>query len=223
MRKVYGIAVGLLAGCASPADARRDDCVCGTEDDTDETSASSDRDASGGETDLPADDDVSTDTDAATETDAPVDCDVGLAEGDCPPSFSLPRVGGGMLGWQDHPGQRVVVFGSGFWCPICRDVAQDLAAWTPPSDVVLLNVLVEDNGGDAPSLAEAEQWKTGLGLPFDVLADTDHAWADVWSTGGHRHTYTVIGADGRVAWHVDGYRSATASDVMDAVSDAPAP
>ena len=53
-------------------------------------------------------------TDATAAVDDP-SCEVGLSVGDCPPDFSLERVGGGSVHLSDHIGQRIIVIGTSNW------------------------------------------------------------------------------------------------------------
>ena len=69
---------------------------------------------------------------------------------------------------------------------------------------MVLNVLVEDRSFQPADVADAESWHRQLDLQFQVLADTERAWANVWGDpdGGSfiQHSYTLVDADGIVLW-----------------------
>lgn len=89
--------------------------------------------------------------------------------------------------------------------------------------VVVMDVVVEDTGGREPDAADAASLQEGLELvEFQVVADVDQAWWADWSgTGGtSQHSYTVVGADGRVSWRKDDGGSTSLSTLTDEVLDA---
>lgn len=84
--------------------------------------------------------------------------------------------------------------------------------------------MVEDRGGNPPTIQDALDWKTSLELTMEVLADSDEAWVEGWGDedGGIfvQHSYTVIASDGTVTWHSKGQDGDTLDEVITAVQEA---
>jgi peroxiredoxin len=103
---------------------------------------------------------------------------------------------------------------------------QGLQTWfeTAPDDVVVLDVVVENSDGEPASVADAQLWRDSLEIDFTVLADSDEQWVDAWGNGGSRrfvqHSYTVVGTDGRVAWHDEGHSSGSVDAIIEAAEAA---
>jgi hypothetical protein len=89
---------------------------------------------------------------------------------------------------------------------------------------VIVNILVEGRIGDPATVADAAEWRDGLELDFDVLADVDQDWVDAWGNPDSslyiQHSYTVIGADGRVTWREEGEAGTTLGTFTDALEAA---
>lgn len=87
----------------------------------------------------------------------------------------------------------------------------------------MLNVVVDAVDGSPAQVSDAVAWREQFSLEWEVLADADEEWVQVWGDRGSstfsQHSYTVIGRDGRVVWHdfgedrnvVDGIDEAIAS------------
>lgn len=131
---------------------------------------------------------------------------VGIEAGDCAPDFTLLDADGTSVRLADRLGERVVVVGSSLWCSRCRSLVQDLSAWyATADDVTVLNVIVQGVSGAPGTVEDAATWRDQFDLPWEVLADSDEAFADEWGDPNSRtynqHTYTVIDREGRVTWH----------------------
>lgn len=90
--------------------------------------------------------------------------------------------------------------------------------------MVILNVMVEDTGGQPAQVEHAAQWRDQFGLGFEVLADSDETWVNTWGDDGSRnfnqHSYTVLNADLTVAWHELGQSSGTLDALITAAESA---
>jgi peroxiredoxin Q/BCP len=130
-----------------------------------------------------------------------------LAPGDEAPAFRLTDQSGGEVGVDDYRGRNVVVFfypkadTSGCTAQACalRDAEPDLSG---------LGAAVIGISPDP--MAAQRKWADKHGLPFPLLADTDHAVADAYGVWGPKKLYGreyegikrsafVIDDDGRVA------------------------
>lgn len=135
----------------------------------------------------------------------------GLEEGDCAPDFVLDDADGRPVQLSSLRGEPVLVMGASVWCTSCRDLVVALQGWLDADapDVRILNVLVEDVDGQPADRADAVLWRDTYGLGFDVLPDPEGIWVEEW--GDHdgldwvQHSYTLVDADGRVAWHHNGF------------------
>jgi peroxiredoxin len=157
---------------------------------------------------------------ACAPEEAAQDCTVGLRVGDCPPDVTLPSTDGESLTVSEWTGHRLLFVGSSTWCRSCRTFVTALDELVGGDDAAMvMNVLVQDNAGSAPDLDDAQAWRDGLELDLTVLADVDHAWTDAWTAadGGatNPHSYTVVGADGRVVWHREDRPPVTVEELVE--------
>jgi peroxiredoxin Q/BCP len=130
-----------------------------------------------------------------------------LTEGDTAPDFALPTSGGGTLALHDLRGRRVILY---FYpkddTPGCTKEAcafRDIHDRIQQADAVVLGVSPDD-------VRSHDRFAAKYGLPFTLLADTDHAVAEkygVWKEknlygkkymGIERSTF-LIDPDGRIA------------------------
>ena len=130
-----------------------------------------------------------------------------LRAGDVAPDFTLPKSGGGTLSLRDLRGCRVILY---FYpqddTPGCTKEAcafRDLHPQLQATDTVVLGISPDD-------VRSHDRFASKYGLPFTLLADTDHAVAErygVWREkklygktymGIERSTF-LIDKDGRIA------------------------
>ncbi len=83
-------------------------------------------------------------------------------------------------------------------------------------------MVVEDEYAEWADVAAAERWVADYGLTWVTVAATNGDWVQAWGNVNDsdtfiQHSYTIVGSDGRVAWRRDGYSSATADDIIEAV------
>ena len=130
-----------------------------------------------------------------------------LSEGDPAPDFTLPSDGGEEISLSSLRGRPVVVY---FYpkddTPGCTAQACGLRdAWGDFEKTGAVVLGVSPDGADSHA-----KFKEKYGLPFTLLADTDHAVADAYGVWGEK-TYAgkthmgvnrstfVVDADGKVA------------------------
>ncbi|HKX48575.1 MAG TPA: thioredoxin-dependent thiol peroxidase [Gaiellaceae bacterium] len=130
-----------------------------------------------------------------------------LSEGDPAPDFTLPSDGGEEISLSSLRGRPVVVY---FYpkddTPGCTAQACGLRdAWGDFEKTGAVVLGVSPDGADSHA-----KFKEKYGLPFTLLADTDHAVADAYGVWGEKtyagKTYMgvnrstfVVDADGKVA------------------------
>lgn len=94
-----------------------------------------------------------------------------------------------------------------------------------PSDVVVLDVVVEDEDGNAADVSDAERWRDAYGLSFTVLADAQGDWVDTWGNASssyfNQHSNTIIDSTGRVAWHEEGWNPRRVDEIAEALEAVP--
>ncbi len=111
---------------------------------------------------------------------------------------------------------------------LCQSLVQGLDEWWDEAerDVVIVDVVVQNENGDGASVEDAARWQDDRGISdWVVLAAGDTDWVDIWGNPDSdtyvQHSYTVIGRDGRVAWHATGYTGTRHEDIIEALADVP--
>jgi hypothetical protein len=110
---------------------------------------------------------------------------------------------------------------------IAGTLVEGLAEWyaSAASDIEVLNVSVQDSLGDPADATDAQAWADWHGAGWIDVADPDESWIAVWKNINSDYyisqSYTVIGADGLVAWRGDGVTSSTLVEITNAVEAAP--
>jgi thiol-disulfide isomerase/thioredoxin len=132
----------------------------------------------------------------ADAAEVPVDLvGTGTAEGDIAPNFTLLDQDGNEVELYQFYGQvvQLVIFTA--WCGPCQEEAPDIeAAAVDLADegVVILSVMMEDVGGEAPDTADLMLWVDRYALTQPVLAGPGEL--DPYINGGYP-TLPVIGRD----------------------------
>jgi peroxiredoxin Q/BCP len=130
-----------------------------------------------------------------------------LEQGDAAPDFDLPDQDGNPVRLSDLKGQTVVLY---FYpkadTPGCTTQACGIRDHSADYDAAGATVL----GVSPDSVADIKKFHGGQGLNFTLLADADHAVADLYGTWGEKSMYGrtymgvarstfIIDADGVVA------------------------
>ena len=77
-----------------------------------------------------------------------------------------------------------------------EDLVRDYAA----DDVIVIDVLVQDAGGGAPTVEDAAMWKDVFGLSYPILADVDGAFFQTYGHDTDVFVFYVIDRDGAIVW-----------------------
>ncbi len=109
-----------------------------------------------------------------------------LKSGDNAPAFSLPALSGGTVSLKDLKGKKVVLYfypkddTSGCTTEACE--FRDSWSAVKASGAVVLGVSPD-------GIASHEKFRTKYRLPFDLLADEDHAVAERYGAWGEKSMY----------------------------------
>lgn len=88
---------------------------------------------------------------------------------------------------------------------------------------MVIDVVVEDGDHNTAELSDAEEWKSTFDLSFEVVADEQGEWVDLWGTDDetfNQHSYTVVDSMGRIAWRADGFTAERVEDIIEAAEAA---
>ena len=100
----------------------------------------------------------------------------GYGIGDVSNDFTLTDQHGEQVSLSDFCGNTVLIVSSATWCGACRSEAAELEALYQQykdSNFTVITLLGENGQGQAPSVADLQQWASNFGVSHPVLADVD--------------------------------------------------
>jgi thiol-disulfide isomerase/thioredoxin len=110
----------------------------------------------------------------------------GVGLGNRPADFAYLDQNGDTVSLYQFYGKTVQLVLMAQWCgpcqeeaPLIGDTARDLA----DDDIVILELMIQNNYGDYPSVADVQSWADEYGADHPVLAVSDGAF-DAWLAGG---------------------------------------
>jgi peroxiredoxin len=134
---------------------------------------------------------------------------VGTAEGDYPPAFTLPDLGGNDVTLADFEGSVVVLDLWATWCPPCRQEIPFLVSlYEELKDQGLVVVGVGLDQGGAPTLTPFAEENE---ITYPILVGNRNVQAQYGVTG--IPTTFLIGRDGRIAHKHVGYHPSMAAEM----------
>lgn len=88
----------------------------------------------------------------------------------------------------------------------------------------MVDVVVEDELGAWADAEAAARWVEDWSLRWVTVAATNGDWVQAWGNVNDsetflQHSYTIVNSNGTVAWRRDGFTSATADDIIEALAD----
>ncbi len=130
------------------------------------------------------------------------------AVGDTPSNFTLQDQYGQQVHLYSFCGQHVMIAFGAVWCGPCQSLAATVQAEQDeygPMGFQAIEVLIEDQGGNAPDQADLQSWASSFGLTtVPVLSDASQTAWPAFETDWGIPTVVHIGPDMKVL-EVDGY------------------
>jgi len=83
-----------------------------------------------------------------------------------------------------------------------------------------MNVVMQNVGGQPPTVEETAEWRDSFDLSYPVLADTEGSWEGVYIPDGESFATYLIDRDGVIIWQEYGEELATLTRATEQVEAA---